>query len=94
MWTPVCERQTWATLGDLLRVSRLACFAQESAATFLCGSRDADEVAFRVGEMADDQGAAGRPFRPHRPDSAEPLSLPQRRLNVRHADVEQNVARL
>jgi hypothetical protein len=47
-------------------------------------------VAFGIGEMADDQRATGRPFRPHRPDSAEPLRLAQRSLNVGHADVEQN----
>jgi hypothetical protein len=63
-----------------------------SAAVFLCGSGDPDEVAFGVGEMADDQGAIGRLFRPHRPDPAEPLSLEQRRFYVGHADAEQNAA--
>ena len=51
-------------------------------------------IPFKVGEMADDQRAAGRPFRPHRPDAAEPFSVPQRGFNVGHADVEQNAARI
>jgi hypothetical protein len=61
---------------------------------FLCGSRDTDQVPLGVGEMADDQRGVGCPFRTNRPESAESLSLAQRRLNVRHAHVEQNAARI